>query len=136
MQDDASFNFGSYAECFISENLVRKYIDENIIELSAEATNQIEDLKIHESEHKSQGNVSIEIREQSHDLSFLDMTSLCLQVESDNSENNIIRDAKTYRPIRNAVMHTALLTQEGKTRLTTVYDNIRGRIVILLSSGE
>jgi hypothetical protein len=30
--------------------------------------------------------------------------------------------------------HTALLTDEAKTKLTTVYENIKGRIRTLLSS--
>ena len=37
LQDDASFNFESYADCFVSENLTRKYISERKIKLSMEA---------------------------------------------------------------------------------------------------
>ena len=33
LSSDATFNFESYAECFISENLVRKYIKEKRIAL-------------------------------------------------------------------------------------------------------
>ena len=34
---DAQFNFSSYAECFISENLVRNFIEEKNEELTPEA---------------------------------------------------------------------------------------------------
>ena len=35
--DDARFNFTSYAECFISENLIRRFVEDNQISLSKEA---------------------------------------------------------------------------------------------------
>ncbi|MCH7557623.1 MAG: ATP-binding protein, partial [Planctomycetes bacterium] len=37
LSSDAAFNFESYAECFISENLIRKYIREKNIPLTREA---------------------------------------------------------------------------------------------------
>ena len=52
MADDAKYNFGSYAECFISENLIRKYTVEKGIELSTEATSDIEKMRHREEETK------------------------------------------------------------------------------------
>ena len=43
------------------------------------------------------------------------------------------RDAKEYKPMRDAVAHTALLTDIAKKKLTSVYENIKGRIKTLLS---
>ena len=37
---DATYNFSSYADCFVSENLIRKYIQDNSIKLSPEAEGQ------------------------------------------------------------------------------------------------
>jgi hypothetical protein len=37
LADDASFNFESYADCFISENLVRRHIKEGKLPISKEA---------------------------------------------------------------------------------------------------
>lgn len=34
LDEDATFNFTSYGECFISENLLRKYIREKSLDLS------------------------------------------------------------------------------------------------------
>jgi hypothetical protein len=46
----------------------------------------------------------------------------------------LARDANEYKPIRDAIAHTALLTDEAKTRLTTVSDNIKARIRKLLAT--
>jgi uncharacterized protein YajQ (UPF0234 family) len=46
LADDATFNFESYAECFISENLVRKYIDEKKLTITPEAEAQIKEFPV------------------------------------------------------------------------------------------
>ncbi len=46
------------------------------------------------------------------------------------------RDAKEYKPLRDALAHTALLTDEAKQKLTTVYYNIKERIKALLSNKD
>ena len=38
--------------------------------------------------------------------------------------------------MRDAVAHTALLTDEAKKKLTTVRENIKARVKALLSSGK
>jgi hypothetical protein len=43
------------------------------------------------------------------------------------------RDAKEYKPIRDAVAHTALLTDAAKSRLSTVRENIKERVRTILS---
>jgi len=43
------------------------------------------------------------------------------------------RDAYEYKPIRNAVAHTSLLTDGAKTKLSTVRENIKERVKIILS---
>ena len=132
--DDATFNFGSYAECFMAENLVRKFIEDQNVQLSTEATRDINEWKRKESQNKANGNVSIEIRKNNTDISYLDMAGLATLVDNNQGANNgLPRDAKQYRPIRDAMMHTALLTDEAKRKLTTVYDNIKARVKTLLS---
>ena len=42
--------------------------------------------------------------------------------------NTIVQDGREYKPIRDAVAHTALLTDDAKEKLRTIYKNIRGRI--------
>lgn len=134
---DAEFNFSSYAECFISENLIRKYILEMNIPLSSEAQKAIEDFKQKESESRGRGNVSIEIRKYDSDLSYLSMNQLANlvdKVREPSKDAGLSRDANEYKPMRDALAHTALLTDKAKNRLTTVYENIRGRLTSLLAS--
>jgi hypothetical protein len=49
-------------------------------------------------------------------------------------EAGLSRDAIEYKPMRDAVAHTALLTDLAKNRLTTVYENIKARVRTLLSN--
>ena len=44
----------------------------------------------------------------------------------------LARDANEYKPIRDALAHTALLTDVAKSKLTSVYENIKGRVNKLL----
>ena len=135
--EDAQFNFGSYAECFISENLIRKYIQEDSIVLSTEAQRESEKWQSVEADSKNKGNISIGIRRVGGDLSYLSMNDLAYLVDKKDpiKEACLARDANEYKPIRDAIAHTALLTDVAKSKLTSVYENIRGRIRTLLSSG-
>jgi hypothetical protein len=136
LAEDAPFNFSSYAECFISENLLRKYIDDKSISLTSEAEKERDIWKQKESDNKNKANISIEIRQLSNDLSYLSMdhlANLVDKVQDRNKEAGLSRDATEYKPMRDALAHTALLTDLAKKRLTTVYENIRARVQTLLS---
>lgn len=132
LRKDATFNFSSYAECLISENLVRKLIQERNIDISGEQ-DIINRLKDTERRNKAAGNINIELRQANIDISYLDMTSLAKLVDTRGQINCLHNDSKQYKPIRDALMHTARLTDEAKRKLTTVYENIKGRILVLLS---
>jgi len=134
LADDAEFNFTSYAECFISENLIRNYIQDKKIVLNKEAKEDSEHYRKKEQENKDKGNISIEIRKNKHDLSYLDMDNLAYMVDMDKTGKKaaLSRDADEYKPIRDAVAHTTLLTDNAKSKLTSVYENIKGRVNKLL----
>lgn len=138
LSDDAAFNFESYAECFISENLVRKYILEARTPLSDEAKKTAADWKSKEAVNKNKGNISIEIRRGKTDLSYLAMHDLANLVDRKDplKEACLARDANEYKPIRDAVAHTALLTGAAKKRLASVRENIKGRVKTLLSKAK
>lgn len=138
LSSDAAFNFESYAECFISENLVRKYIKEETIPLSPEAQTEVAKWKKIEIENKNKGNISIEIRRASGDLNYLSMEHLANLVDKGDKlkDARLTRDAAEFKPIRDAVAHTALLTDKAKVKLTTVRENIKGRVKTLLSAGK
>lgn len=127
---DAAFNFASYADCFISENLVRKFIDAERVLLSEQAQRDIKQFRDKEERNKKIGNVAIDIRAYDSDISYLDMSGLATLVDRSNSLDT---DSRGYKPIRDALMHTARLTDDAKRRLSSLYDNIRARIVTLLT---
>jgi hypothetical protein len=133
--EDAAFNFTSYAECFISENLIRKFIEEKPVTISLEAQEEINKFKIKETANKNKGNISIDIRQNNSDISYLSMDGLAYLVDKRDpiTEACLARDANEYKPMRDAIAHTALLTNEAKSKLSSVYENIKSRVRTLLS---
>ncbi len=135
---DAAFNMTSYTECYLSENLIRKHIVENKIELTLEAKLAAERWQTREAESKSKGGISINLRESASPLTYLSMDDLANMVDKpkDPSIASLSRDAKEYKPMRDAVAHTARLTAVAKNKLTSVYENIKGRVMTLLTSSK
>jgi Histidine kinase-, DNA gyrase B-, and HSP90-like ATPase len=139
LSGDAAFNFESYADCFVSENLMRKYIKEKKLPLSKEAKAEVGQMKQRENDSKGRGNISIPIRRNPTDSSYLSMDHLANLVDKTKDpakEAGLSRDAREYKPIRDAVAHTALLTHAAKTKLSTVGENIKGRVKTILSKGK
>ena len=135
LSEDATFNLPSYAECFISENLIRKHLLETKCPISSEAKKEIDHWKQLEKQNKNFGNVNIDIRKLPDETSYLSMDGLAnlLDKPQDQIKNpGLSRDAKEYKPIRDALMHTALLTDEAKNKLITIKSNIKGRVKSLL----
>ena len=137
LRDDAAFNFQSYAECFVSENLIRTYITERKVPLSPEAKAEAKKWKEKESANKSKGNISIAIRRKPTELSYLSMDDLANLVDKRDpiKDASLARDANEFKPMRDAVAHTALLTDVAKARLLTVRENIKSRLKSLLTQG-
>jgi hypothetical protein len=136
LANDAQYNFASYADCFVSENLIRKHIEEEKLSLTPEAQEEIEKQKTSEELNKNKGNISIELRKTPTDTSYLSMDYLANMVDKTKSparESALSRDATEYKPIRNALMHTALLTDEAKNKLSTVLKNVTARVKTLLA---
>lgn len=132
--DDAQFNLSSYAECFVSENLLRKFIKHKKMDYS-NLNSKLEDYRRRESDARNVGNVSFDIRQNNEDLLYLSMDELAITADRPadrNTEAAIIRDAKVYKPIRDAMAHTALLTGIAKQSLNTTFENIKARIKKLL----
>lgn len=136
LAEDAQFNFSSYAECFISENLIRRFITETKAPLTKEAKAAIAQYQQREKESKGRGNISIKLRKSNTKLNYLAMADLANLVDKKDKakDASLSRDASEYKPIRDAVAHTALLTDEAKSKLTTVYENINGRLLTLFSA--
>lgn len=133
--DDAQFNISSYTECFISENLLRKFIKHKNLELSKEAKVNLREYKKRELVAKEAANISFGIRQNADDLLYLDMRVLANLVDkpkNPNKDPGISRDAKVYKPIRDAMAHTSILTPIAKNSLNTTFENIKARIIKIL----
>lgn len=134
--NDAQFNFSSYAECFISENLVRKFIEEKQIPLSKEADDEYSKRVRNETDSKNRGNISIDVRQNNNKLSYLSLDHLATLVDKVDgyTEAGLSRDSREYKPIRDALAHTALLTDAAKIKLSSVFENIKSRVKTLIST--
>lgn len=82
--------------------------------------------------------ISVLIRQKSDDLSYLAMNDLAAIVDKKNPDGTnkdksneafLLRDSNEYKPMRDAVAHTALLTVVAKNRLSLVYENIKDRVI-------
>lgn len=135
LRDDAEFNLSSYADCFLSENLVRKYIVNKKISLNPGVEKESMQWRKREADKKGKANLSFDIRKEDDDLSYLGMDALAITVEGkkDNSgEQSLWDDAVAYAPVRNVVGHTGLLTDNGKMHLRLKYENIKARLKTLI----
>lgn len=136
IREDAEFNLSSYVECFISENLLREYITDKKISIPLKVKEQIDEWKTRAERAKECANISFNIREDVSDLSYLDMGNLATIADDEIDKikrATLRRDAIEYKPIRDASAHTARLTKQAKDRLSTIYENIKARIVCLLN---
>lgn len=155
LQPDAEFNIPAYVDCFLSENLLRKHIEENKLSPTS-CTNTDPAGKSCESRYdpktgstslceyckgqrgkkslqdqKKEANTSIQVRNSEENLLFyLDYVDLAKIIGNDilNEED------KSYKPLRNSVMHTSQLTKEAKTKLNSVFDNIVATVKGLVGS--
>ena len=136
LHEDAQFNITSYVDCFLSENLARRYISENNIELEQSIISEAERWRDIELQKKGRANLSINIRKANDDIDYISMDSLAFTIEGsgvNSNEQSLRRDAVSYAPVRNVIAHTSLLTQEAKSHLTRTYENIKARIKTLVS---
>lgn len=136
MQTDAEFNTSAYVDCFLSENLVRKYIGHKNLSPIDGIQKEIVKFKEREEKSKQAANISFPIRQISLDLSYLDMDALAFTAEGSKSTNtqSLWGDAIGFKPVRNAVGHTGRLTNVAKNHLNTTFENIKARVRILLSN--
>lgn len=153
---EAESNFSSYADCYLSENLVRMYVHDKQLPITGSEKTKIGKFKKWEQNNKDEARMSIELRSDSsydRDLGYLSLDDLSSIAEAapqtevaaaetaegsaasqaQHSNPPLIRDAGEYKIMRNALAHTALLTTEAKTKLTSVFDNIKARVVELLN---
>lgn len=136
LRGDAAFNLQAYVDCFLSENLIRKYIDDKKLTPPTGALKDIAKWKKREEDTKGEANISFDIRAIPNDLSYLDMGALAVTVEgtkTTNGKQSLWSDAVLYKPPRNAVGHTGLLSTNAKNHLNLTHENIKARLRALLA---
>ena len=136
LSHEAQYNIPSYTECFVSENLLRQYVMHAKLTMTKESQEEATKWKKRENDNKEKANISYDIRISDNDLYYLDMTALaCLvdKVPADRPASaGLSRSAIIYKPMRDAVGHTSLLTPNAKSQLTLEYENIKARLNNLL----
>ena len=96
---------------------------------------EADDWKKIEISNTGAANISFPVRRGTDDLSYLGMDALAITVEKNKSANgkpSLWLDAVKFKPIRNAVGHTGLLTPQAKNHLNVTFENIRARVKSLL----
>lgn len=139
LRPDAEFNVSAYVDCFLSENLVRKFIVETGKGLTGPAQSKANQWKQREQDRKNEAGVGFDIRRNAHDLSYLELEQLAHCAEGPNPGNNnpsLHKDAISFKPVRNAVSHTGLLTDVAKSHLNVTFENIRARVKTLLKAAK
>lgn len=128
---EAAYNAKSYATCFVAENLLRDYIKYVNLEKNVDQQN-IQKYKDRVDKAKKEAGIDYEIRQKTDGLYYSDMTDLTNAIATDKEKNEhcgICIHAKKFKPLRDAVAHTGLLTNEAKVDLELNFTNIKERIV-------
>lgn len=139
LRDDAEFNISAYVDCFLSENLVRKYMKHKGVTIKGGVKNEADQWREREVIKKGAANISYAIRKVDDDLSYLGMDALAVSVEGKKESGktqSLWTDAISYSPVRNVVGHTGLLTDNGKSHLKLSYENIKARVKRLVSEED
>lgn len=137
LRPDAEFNMSAYVDCFLSENLIREFIENQSVTITAPAQTEIDKWKKRESENLQEANISYAITRTKNDLGYLGMKELSILTEGGKNDSkgkptSLYRDQISYTPIRNAVGHTSLLTPNAKIQLGMTLVNIKARLQKLL----
>lgn len=135
LASEAQFNIPSYTECFISENLLRFYLKNTDTPLSREAIRQAKRWKKKENESKNAANISYSVRANEAELYYLDMADLANLIDKaeDQKSASLSRSSVTYKPLRDAIGHTSIITDNAKQQLSLTYENIKQRLGEILT---
>lgn len=143
IKSQAAYNSSAYTTSYIIENLLREAIEYKVADNDSTVINKLEhdthknnidEYRRKEKVAEKRGNVGIDIRQDEYrfGLSYLDASELAKILEPESTTNSLDVDIKSYRPIRNAMAHTALLTRKAQKRLDSILDNVGGKLKKLL----
>lgn len=133
---DAEYNLTSYIDCFLSENLLREYIRTYNVQIPRRVSDALNKWRKREEETLGVANISFEVRKNGDDLSYAGMDDLAVTVEGSknlNGKQSLWSDAIRFKPARNVIGHTGLLTENAKVALTLTFENIKARVKKLVA---
>lgn len=128
---EAAYNAKNYATCFVAENLLRDYISHMNLSKKVDKSN-INKWKNKEQTAKKDAGIDYQVRQKIEDIYYSDMTDLAKAIATQKEKNEnfgIIVHAKKFKPLRDAVAHTGLLTDDAKADLELNFTNIKERII-------
>ena len=118
--------------------MVRKFLVHTNIPLTPPAQKLADDWKGIEAQRKADANINFDIRRDNIELSYLGMDELAICAEGakakDGKATPMVQSAIAFKPVRNAVGHTGLLTDVAKTHLNVTFHNIKGRLKTMLQN--
>lgn len=135
LSEEVKYNLPSYTECFIAENLLREYIKHNKMQLSHNAIEEAEKWREREKNNKAIANISYAIRKSTDDIYYLDMKYLSNFIDKAPDKNKdpaLSRSSDVYKPVRDAVGHTSIITEPAKQQLSVELENIKSRVMNLM----
>ena len=118
---------------------MRKYIEHVQLALTEEARTEAEKWRSRDKANKDKANISYEIRVSTDDIYYLDMDHLANLIDkpaNPTKDAGIGRSAIVYKPIRDAVGHTSIITDTAKSQLDIEYKNIKSRLLEVLKQFE
>lgn len=137
LRPDAQFNVSAYVDCFLSENLTRRYINETGTAIHGSVVHEVAKYRNSEVQAKAKANINFDVRQQDDDILYLGMNELAISAEGGPSTggkvNPMVQAAWAYKPVRDAMSHTSLLAGPAKMHLTVTFENIKGRVKTLLA---
>lgn len=116
---------------------MRKFINHEGVKVSPEFSEKAKGYRTSEETAKAKANVSFDIRTDAGDVSYFGMSHLAEIAEGGKPSKRVqslYTDSLRYKPARDAVGHTALLTGLAKSDLNVTFGNIRGRVKSLLEN--
>ena len=128
----AKKNIPSYMECFIAENIMRHYIVTRGISYS-DFAGKIKKYKERERRAKEVANIAFPIKASfvdtdNDDVNYMSGKDMAFVIDRHNS-SRIVEDANNQKAIRNALMHTSLLTEIAKSAGDACWGNITHKIL-------
>ncbi len=138
INQESRVNLEGYARLFILENLLRRIIISGGHPINDPIRKRALDSRKGEKKLRAESDLQIPIRiNEGEDTLYLEMGHLLVIVDPGREGNHIDRvEEKKLRAIRNAVMHTAPITQESFRQLQVSYESIKHKIHNLIKDAS